>query len=99
MFLKGRDARQILIAFGSSLIGLIAYPVLRVWVGQTPIVSLLIAVLLALAAAVAGKLQEQGSSPLGSGERRVGGPVVIPYDRVSIQLALGQLLVVLSGVV
>jgi len=95
---KMTDAKEIAGTVATSFVGLIAYPLIRIFAGWTPIQSFAAALTAALLTGLVA-VRVGITSPVTTGEGRIPSGVVIPWDKLAFQLSVGLLAITLLGTV
>jgi len=93
---KMKEPKEIAGTLSTALIGLIVYPILRLFIHWTPLqaffTALAAAMITGLVAVRVGII-----TPVAAGEGRIASGVEIPWDKLALQLAIGIFLIVLIG--
>jgi hypothetical protein len=95
---KMTDAKEIAGTVATSFVGLIAYPLIRIFAGWTPIQSFAAALTAALLTGLVA-VRVGITSPVTTGEGRIPSGVIIPWDKLAFQLSVGLLAITLLGTV
>lgn len=93
---KMTDAKDIAGTISTSFVGLVAYPLVRIFAGWTPIQAFLAALACAMLTGLVA-VRVGITTPVTTGEGRIPSGVVIPWDKLAFQLATGLLVITLLG--